>query len=475
MAVNVNTSNLINSERWLGIKITGRTGDGMAWIAATDIILVEQDEISNTNTNIYYKSGTDTSTVQLTHAADASKVVSGEIMEAMWKLNAREDIVKEEVILSKAVSAVKTGCSICAKTRVRQAISTGPIDPTIPLALLNVTGTKAYTLADSTEVGATVQIIVTAAESTPAGTLTPETTSGNRGDFLGNVSHSSHNWRPDDSGQGSIGRYGNVAEFGGSVGDEIEMSEEELSINRPKAYKQFMDLYNFMAGQSLVHLLPSEGNFQDLVYVANLGLHLHHICKENHILLSNYTSPPRQGEEYVGEKFFNQMGYKTHISPYKWEGEADIKYLKDNVYIGGYGIRSDIKTYEWMEENFDMKIIKVKMTDEYMYHLDCSIFPLNNNKSMVCTELYDKEELVNISRYTDIVDINVDDSTYGMANSVRLGNMILCASNISELKRTDEFLSTLANDPFGSWMDTLTELIIVGLVIVKSTSLLVPK
>ena len=57
---------------------------------------------------------------------------------------------------------------------------------------------------------------------------TPETTSGNRGDFLGNVSHSSHNWRPDDSGQGSIGRYGNVAEFGGSVGDEMEMSEEEL-------------------------------------------------------------------------------------------------------------------------------------------------------------------------------------------------------------------------------------------------------
>ena len=218
-----------------------------------------------------------------------------------------------------------------------------------------------------------------------------------------------------------------------------EMSKEELSINRPKAYKQFIDLYNFIAGQSLVYLLPSEGNFQDLVYVANLGLHLPHICKENHILLSNYTSPPRKGEEYVGEKFFNQMGYETHISPHKWEGEADIKYLKDNVYIGGYGIRSDIKTYEWMEENFDMKIIKVKMIDEYMYHLDCSIFPLNNNKSMVCTKLYDKKELADISRYTDIVDININDSTYGIANSVRLGNMILCASNISELKRTDEF------------------------------------
>ena len=30
-----------------------------------------------------------------------------------------------------------------------------------------------------------------------------------------------------------------------------EMSNKELSINKPKAYKQFMDLYNFMAGQSL--------------------------------------------------------------------------------------------------------------------------------------------------------------------------------------------------------------------------------
>ena len=218
-----------------------------------------------------------------------------------------------------------------------------------------------------------------------------------------------------------------------------EMSKDELSINKPKAYKQFMDLYNFMAGQSLVNILPSEGNFQDLIYVANLGLQLPHIKNDNLILLSNYTSPPRQGEEFVGEKFFNQMGYNTHISPYKWEGEADIKYLKDNVYIGGYGIRSDIQTYHWMEENFDMKIIKVKMVDEYMYHLDCSIFPLNTRSTMVCTELYDKTELAQISRYTDIIDINADDSMYGMANSVRLGNMILCASNISEMKKGDEF------------------------------------
>lgn len=218
-----------------------------------------------------------------------------------------------------------------------------------------------------------------------------------------------------------------------------ELTDEELQVNRPKAYKQFMDLYNFMAGQSLVYLLPSEGNFQDQVYVANLGLQIPHIQNENHILLSNFTSDPRKGEEKVGEKFFQQMGYKTHISPYKWEGEADIKYLYGNTYIGGYGIRSNIKTYEWMEENFGMDIIKVAMVDEYLYHLDCSIFPLNLDKTLVCTELFDPEELAQIEQHTEIIDINIDDALGGITNSVKMGNMILCASNISELKKSHEY------------------------------------
>jgi len=218
-----------------------------------------------------------------------------------------------------------------------------------------------------------------------------------------------------------------------------ELTDEELQINRPKAYKQFMDLYNFMSGQSLVYLLPSEGNFQDQVYVANLGLQLPHITDSNKILLSNFTSDPRKGEEWVGKHFFEMMGYETFISPYKWEGEADIKHLYDNVYIGGYGIRSNIKTYEWMEENFGMEIIKVAMTDEYLYHLDCSIFPLNESQTLVATELFDQEELSMIEKHTEIIPVDTEDALCGMTNSVRMGNMILCASNITELKKTDEF------------------------------------
>lgn len=217
-----------------------------------------------------------------------------------------------------------------------------------------------------------------------------------------------------------------------------ELKPEELEINRPKAYKQFMDLYNFIAGGALVYLLPSEGDFQDQVYVANLGLHLPHIKDRNVMLLSNFTSEPRQGEEWAGKHFYDMMGYETFICPFKWEGEADLKYLKDNVYIGGYGQRSTLEAYNWMEENFGMKIIKLAMEEPYLYHLDCSIFPVTSNKTMVCTSLYLPEELDELRQYTEIIDISEDDAFGGITNSVRFGNMILCASNISELDKKSE-------------------------------------
>ena len=217
-----------------------------------------------------------------------------------------------------------------------------------------------------------------------------------------------------------------------------EMEEEALKINKGNAYRQFLDLYQFVAGNGLVCNLPAKGNYQDLVYVANLGIYLPHIKDSNNIIMSNFTSEPRQGEEEVGKPFFELMDYKVHMCPFKWEGEADLKYLYDNVYIGGYGIRSDIKAYEWMEKEFDMKIIKLEMVDEYLYHLDCSIFPLTIDKTLVCTELFNEAELAELSQYTNIINVEIDDALNGLTNSVRLGNMILCASNISEITRADE-------------------------------------
>jgi N-dimethylarginine dimethylaminohydrolase len=132
-------------------------------------------------------------------------------------------------------------------------------------------------------------------------------------------------------------------------------------------------------------------------------------------------------ETQYGKAFFDLFWPGAVVCPYKFEGEAELKHLHDNVYIGGYGQRSDIKSYLWMEKNYDVQVVPVFMKDEQCYHLDCSIFPLTREKTLVCTGLFSKAEVRSIAAVTDIVDVSVDDARQGICNNVRLGNLILNA------------------------------------------------
>ena len=218
-----------------------------------------------------------------------------------------------------------------------------------------------------------------------------------------------------------------------------QLSPRLRQINKPKAYRQFMDLYNFVSSSGLVYLLPSYQNlYQDLVYISSIGIYLPHITDRNIIILGNFTSKPRQGEESIGKPFFELMNYETINCPHKWEGEAELKYLYDNIYIGGYGIRSEIKAYEWMEEKFNMKIIKLKMTYEGSYHLDCSVFPLTPTKTLVSyNSNFTKEELIEISKVTEIINIGPNDLLNGLCNSVRINDTVLSGSGVPDLTIDD--------------------------------------
>jgi len=215
-----------------------------------------------------------------------------------------------------------------------------------------------------------------------------------------------------------------------------EAEEGDKEINYDKAFVQFFDLYNYVASGALVYLLPSYGEFQDQVYVANLGIYLPHIKKPT-IIVSNYKSPPRIGEDKIGAHFFKMMKYDVHKPETTWEGEADLKYLRDNIYIGGYGIRSDIKTYKWMAKEFDMEIIPIGMDDEHLYHFDCICFPLSSEKVLLCTELCDPAEVKVLEKHVEIIDVPADHAYNGITNCVRFENVVLCASPLNVIPKSD--------------------------------------
>lgn len=207
-----------------------------------------------------------------------------------------------------------------------------------------------------------------------------------------------------------------------------------------RAATQFLWLYRYLSAEALVYLLPSPRatNLQDLVFTANLGIVLEHLPDQNTVVISNFASEPRRGETEVGVKFFRDMGYEVCVPPTKFEGEAELKHLYDDLYIGGYGTRSEKETYDWMERTFDMRIIRVRLVDPYLYHLDCLVFPITRESTLVCTELLEQTEIAEIEKATNIVPVSADDCYSGICNSVRVPKTVLNSSHIHELKAGTE-------------------------------------
>jgi N-dimethylarginine dimethylaminohydrolase len=191
------------------------------------------------------------------------------------------------------------------------------------------------------------------------------------------------------------------------------------------AFEQFQTLYSWLSRESIVYLLPSKGNFQDQVFVANLGCYLPHITDKETILLSNFKSPPRIGEEIVGLDFFESMGYNVIRPSSKFEGEADLKYMRDNLYIGGYGIRTDIRTHYWLAEKTGADVISVEMTDEELYHFDCMFFPLTDKKALAVTSAMKREDVRKLEKVVELVAIPPQFMYNSWTNSLKFGNKIL--------------------------------------------------
>ena len=219
-----------------------------------------------------------------------------------------------------------------------------------------------------------------------------------------------------------------------------DMRGDKRNPDFTRAAVQFLAVYQNMSAEGLVYLVPTPqgADLQDLMYTANLGIVLDHLADKNTVVISNFTSPPRRGETPVGVKFFQDMGYNVHVAPAKFEGEAELKHLYDNVYVGGYGIRSERATYDWMEDKFNMKIVKVREVEPYLYHLDCSIFPITKENTLVCTELFTKKDVAELGKVTNIIPVTVDECFSGICNSVRLPNQVLNSSHIHDLKAGTE-------------------------------------
>lgn len=209
-----------------------------------------------------------------------------------------------------------------------------------------------------------------------------------------------------------------------------------LVIDKEKFMGEWYNLYNILSANALIYLIPPKKEYQDQTYVNSF------VCLKDgkNVILSNFKGKGRAGEEKEAAKLLGELGYNVIESPYYFEGFPELKYSgKENIYYGGYGQRSDIKTYYWLEKKFGIEIIKLKETDKFLYHLDCSLFVMNKDNVMLCTEVFSRKELKAIEKVATIRDVSVGAAYSGICNSIKLGGMVVNGSSLDYMSEKDKY------------------------------------
>lgn len=220
-----------------------------------------------------------------------------------------------------------------------------------------------------------------------------------------------------------------------------KLSHEARRVDRERAMAQWTQLYRFLSQHGLVYLLPSQSGLQDQVFVANLGIVLTH-TPHPAAVIANFRSEPRRDESPVGVGFFRSMGFETVVPPHFFEGEADLKFLREDIYVGGYGLRTSREALDWMRDHFEMRIVPIRTHDEHLYHLDCVIFPLSPHTVLACTAALSQDEVHSLEAVAELIDVPLPIAHRGLTNAVRLGPYYLCDSNLHSLSDTDPLYAT---------------------------------
>jgi N-dimethylarginine dimethylaminohydrolase len=214
-------------------------------------------------------------------------------------------------------------------------------------------------------------------------------------------------------------------------------SEREICLDR--AIAQFLLLYKHVAQHAMVYLLPSTPGLQDQPYVSNLGVVLAH-CEEDTVIISRFRSAPRVGEDRIGVDFFQLMNFTVErppetfeAEPLYFEGEADLKHIHGNFYVGGHGLRTSRNALTWAAERFEMEIVPFRTTHPYLYHLDCCILRITEQAVLMCTSVADQICIRAIEQHCEIIDVSLEDARAGITNCLLLPGEVLCDSAIMEL------------------------------------------
>lgn len=175
-------------------------------------------------------------------------------------------------------------------------------------------------------------------------------------------------------------------------------------VDKEKAMNQWNRLRNTYEklGFEVVLIQPGDG-LVDMVFTANQSLPFIDDYGKKNVILSKMKNEQRKGEINYFREFYLNRGYEIielpdEIRYFESMGDCVIDFER-NILFGGYGYRTEEKTYEYIANYTNFNIVKLKLINPVLYHLDTCFSVLNSDTVVVQRSAFDENGFNSIKKY----------------------------------------------------------------------------
>jgi N-dimethylarginine dimethylaminohydrolase len=188
-------------------------------------------------------------------------------------------------------------------------------------------------------------------------------------------------------------------------------------------WDQLMALLEKDCGAALERMEPAP-DVPDMVFTANAAA----IAGQTAVL-SRFRFPERQPEEAYFERWFLDHGFTVARlpEPLSFEGAGDLLGF-DDLKVGGYRQRSDIRAYNYVSRIIECEIIPVELIDPRFYHLDTCFCPLSGGELLWFPPAFDQYGRATISEQVASsrrIEVPEDEAVRFACNAVCIKNHVV--------------------------------------------------
>lgn len=230
-----------------------------------------------------------------------------------------------------------------------------------------------------------------------------------------------------------------------------------LPIDRVRAQHQWENLCGALEQSGLeVETIDPVRQLEDMVFAANQVFVGYHKEIGKFIVPSRMRHPSRHREVPFYVEWFRKRGYKVidlNLAGEYLEGHGDLLWHPDHSKIwAAYGFRSTrggVQKFAAAMQELGFPAIELELVDEYCYHLDTCLCPLNKEAALIYPGAFSPESLEKIrNRWKRIHELSTAEAHQFMGNGIVTNGRYITprvSSNLAQILAKEELIPILVD------------------------------